>query len=210
MVSGKHEGLHAVVKDSSGTEVEVRLWSGSPHLAVQGPPGSGKTTFLDSLVRSLSENEGCKFILVDGKSVDFQDPSKLGSAVEKPYFTGELTIDINMYETLMNLLEKERRRRMILFSGYSCFSYESFINNQFKDEGDRKLDRIVLVLSEPEGKIYDQMFKLGLEDIYRLGRSVGMHVVLAANNFTQRDLAYFQTRVNINQQRYSIENLLLK
>ncbi|MCW2864133.1 MAG: cell division FtsK/SpoIIIE [Actinoallomurus sp.] len=171
--------------------VEVLLGDDPVHALVGGPPGSGKTNFLYTLIGSLSARyspDELEFYLLDFKEgVSF---GRLASKRnEKAWLPHARLIGVNINNdrefglALLRFLGRELERRGAAAREYEVTKLEEL----------RALDphgrwpRIVAVIDEfqvliqQKDRITDESLYL-LNDLARRGRSQGIHLVLASQN----------------------------
>lgn len=166
-----------VVGKTRASEIKVSFRE-VPHLLIAGQTGSGKSTFLRSLITTLYLNDArCKFDLVDLKGgLEFQlfeNLPRIAVAPDVPYAINAL-----------QRLEVRLKERMALLKEKGCKDIDAYV----KQENVAPLDRHYLVVDEAA-----EMFLAGhhapmssiqtarriLSQIARQGRSVGVHLIIA-------------------------------
>jgi DNA segregation ATPase FtsK/SpoIIIE, S-DNA-T family len=171
--------------------LEVVLGDDPVHALVGGPPGSGKTNFLYTLIGSLSARYGpdeLEFYLLDFKEgVSF---GRLASKRnDRTWLPHARLIGVNINNdrefglALLRFLGQELERR-----GAAAREYEVTKLEELRAEDpDGRWPRIVAVIDEfqvliqQQDRITDESLHL-LNDLARRGRSQGIHLVLASQN----------------------------
>jgi S-DNA-T family DNA segregation ATPase FtsK/SpoIIIE len=171
--------------------VEVLLGDDPVHALVGGPPGSGKTNFLYTLIGSLSARyspDELEFYLLDFKEgVSFgRLASKRG---ERAWLPHARLIGVNINNdrefglALLRFLGQELERRGAAAREYEVTKLEEL--RALDAEG--RWPRIVAVIDEfqvliqQKDRITEESLYL-LNDLARRGRSQGIHLVLASQN----------------------------
>ncbi|MEU5867045.1 FtsK/SpoIIIE domain-containing protein [Nonomuraea sp. NPDC047529] len=162
------EGIHSV---------DLRL--DGPHGLIAGTTGAGKSELLQSLIASLAVHnrpDEMNFVLIDYKGGSaFKDCAKL------PHTVGMVSdLDGHLTERALESLAAELRRREHLLLRGDAKDIEDY--NDYRDAG-RPLEpmpRLLLVIDEFAAMVTELPdFILGLVDIARRGRSLGVHLILA-------------------------------
>jgi S-DNA-T family DNA segregation ATPase FtsK/SpoIIIE len=155
--------------------------AGTPHLLVGGQAGSGKSSFLLSLVASLAQFHGpdrIRFLLLDPKRVTFLAPSF--QAAIASHLDGPIGFDIEDAVPALEGLCSVMEERYELFVEQTAQNIDDY--NAGVEVGDR-LERKVLVVDEFGDLIGERSEgKRFFELVQRLGakaRAAGIHLVLA-------------------------------
>ena len=170
-------------RDVSGAPVFTDLTK-MPHLLVAGSTGSGKTTFLNTLILSLlyqpsnSIKSGgpdfLRFILVDPKRVEFPVYENLPHLLCPVIYNASQTINA------LRWLTGEMERRFDVLSAAKARDIGSF-NEMALKEGTDPLPFIILIIDE----LADLMAAKGREieaaivRLAQMARAVGIHLVVA-------------------------------
>ncbi|MDH4144500.1 MAG: FtsK/SpoIIIE domain-containing protein, partial [Acidimicrobiia bacterium] len=178
----------------------VDLAAKGPHALVAGTTGAGKSELLKTLVASLAvRNRPDALNLV---LVDYKGGSAFAECGRLPHTAGLVTdLDAHLVRRALVSLQAERRRRQHELARVGAASLDEYWQLIGADpsllDGAEPLARLVLVIDEfamlaqelPE-------FMSGLIDIARVGRTLGIHLVLA----TQRPSGVVspEIRANVN------------
>ncbi|WP_131105305.1 FtsK/SpoIIIE domain-containing protein [Ornithinimicrobium sufpigmenti] len=181
-------GLAVPLGLADGGPVTVDLAVDGPHALVAGTTGSGKSELLRSLVVGLAlHNSPADLSLL---LVDYKGGSSLGACAGLPHVTGLVTdLDPHLADRVLLSLQSELRRREQVLHAAGV--------RDVRDPGQPGLPRLVVVidefrvLAEEVPQVMD-----GLVRVAAVGRSLGVHLVLA----TQRPAGVVgaDLRANVN------------
>jgi hypothetical protein len=164
--------------------------SGWPHMLIGGTTGSGKTTFIKSLLRQVNASNPSfvKVVVIDGKGeIDYF------GVVEDEFFTEEFPEVklghqevLGVFEWLVDV-EIPRRRGIVLDrarqGGQPQTAKQQFIESQPAEEADPFPALVVLVDEFAEimlaGGSNAQQFEQRVQQAAQTGRSVLVHIALA-------------------------------
>ncbi|MBO3748307.1 cell division protein FtsK [Streptosporangiaceae bacterium NEAU-GS5] len=157
--------------------VDLRL--DGPHGLVAGTTGAGKSELLQTLISALAvanRPDEMTFVLIDYKGGSaFKDCAKL------PHTVGMVSdLDGHLTERALASLAAELRRREHMLLNADAKDIEDY--NDLRDSGARlePMPRLVLVIDEFAAMVQELPdFVVGLVDIARRGRSLGVHLILA-------------------------------
>lgn len=186
------DGLpRATVGMRAGGPYVIDLVTDGPHVLVGGTTGSGKSEFLRSLVLSLalgSPPEDLALVLVD-----FKGGAAFGPLAALPHVAGVLTdLDEHLVDRALSSLRAELRRRERLFAEMGVHDLASYRARPGRRE---PLPRLVVVVDELKALVDEvPRFLDGLVRLAALGRSLGVHLVLAS----QRPTGALSTEVRAN------------
>lgn len=161
-------------RDKDNKQVIVDLCS-FPNLLIGGVSGSGKSTFLHSLIISLMAKhspETLKFILADAKRIDM--PSHNGS----PYL---LTPVIVESEKLLNALDWCIYQMEIRYDLLYTSACKNIIEYNSKHE--EKMSYIVFIMDEMSDFILadGKKFEGSVIRLMQMSRAVGIHLILSTS-----------------------------
>ncbi|WP_353507662.1 FtsK/SpoIIIE domain-containing protein [Intrasporangium sp.] len=150
-----------------------------PHCLVGGTTGSGKSELLQTLVSGLAMRAGpdeLTFVLVDYKGGSaFQECARL------PHTLGVVTdLDEHLTERALVSLGAELKRREALLASAGAKDLDDYRRRREADPALTPIARLVLVVDEFK-LLADELpdFVEGLVRIAAVGRSLGLHLVLA-------------------------------
>ncbi len=157
--------------------VVLDLVRDGPHALVGGTTGSGKSELLLSLVASLAavnRPDELAFLLVD-----YKGGAAFAECADLPHVLGVVTdLDAALTERAMTSLDAELKRRERLLGEHGCRDLTAY--HARKRPGDPALPRLVLVVDEFRALAEElPSFVAGLVRVASLGRSLGIHLVVA-------------------------------
>ncbi|MEO5608571.1 MAG: FtsK/SpoIIIE domain-containing protein [Ornithinibacter sp.] len=185
----------ALVGISSDGPWSIDLRRDGPHVLIGGTTGSGKSEFLRTLVTSLSLScppEDLTFVLVD-----FKGGSAFGSCSALPQVVGLVTdLDDQLVDRALRSLGAELRRRERVFATAGARDLEDYQRRRGPTEA--PVPRLVVVIDELRALVEELPdFVSGLIRIAALGRSLGVHLVLATQRPAGTITAEIQANVNL-------------
>ncbi len=170
---------------AAGTPMRIDLVRDGPHGLVGGTSGSGKTEFLKTLFCSLALNnhpDDLSIVVVDFKGgVDHEAIKPLPHVIDVA-----TNLDIEQFRRTIVLLKAESRRRQDLLSGAGASNIDSYRLARAANPALPRLPRLLVVVDEfgellaSEGG-REQLKEL--ESITRIGRALGVHLLLVTQNF---------------------------
>jgi S-DNA-T family DNA segregation ATPase FtsK/SpoIIIE len=175
-----------------GQAMRVDLAADGPHVLVAGTTGAGKSELLRTLVASLALHhrpEHLSLVLVD-----YKGGAAFRECADLPHVAGVVTdLDGSLADRALRSLTAEltRRERLLADAGAS-----DFVDYQGSDAGHRQpLARLVVVIDEFRALAEElPAFVDGLVRLAALGRSLGVHLVLA----TQRPAGVVTADIKAN------------
>lgn len=172
--------------------VTLDLVTDGPHALVAGTTGSGKSELLRTLVTSLAlVNRPDELVMV---LVDYKGGSAFAEAAALPHVVGVITdLDPHLADRALTSLTAELKRRERILADAGAPDLPAYQDLT----GHHPLPRLVLVIDEFRALAEELPgFLDGLVRIAALGRSLGVHLVLA----TQRPggVVSADVRANVN------------
>ena len=170
-------GLAAVVGRGARGPHVLDLVGAGPHMLVGGTTGAGKSELLQTLVTSLATGhspESVSFVLID-----YKGGAAFRGCAQLPHTVGVVTdLDPALAERALVSLEAEVRRRERLLARHDSTSLADYRAAGHHHEA--PLPRLLLVVDELR-MLIDELpsFVTGMVRIASLGRSLGIHLVLA-------------------------------
>ncbi len=184
----------ALVGMSMDGPFSLDLKADGPHALVAGTTGAGKSEFLQTLVVSLAlanRPTAVNFVLVDYKGASvFADCERL------PHTVGMVTnLDGHLTERALVSLDAELKRRELVLKEMGAPD----IDAAWERDADRAeasgMARLVIVIDEFAELVHELPdFVTGLIRIARVGRSLGVHLILA----TQRPAGVVSPEMRAN------------
>jgi DNA segregation ATPase FtsK/SpoIIIE, S-DNA-T family len=165
-----------------------------PHGLVAGTTGSGKSEFLQTMVVSLAlanRPDAMNFVLVDYKGASaFADCDRL------PHTVGMVTnLDGHLTERALTALDAELKRREHALKELQSPDVDTAWSKNPTKAATLGLARLVIVIDEFAELVHELPdFVKGLIRIARVGRSLGVHLVLA----TQRPTGVVSAEMRAN------------
>lgn len=169
----------AVIGMTREGPLTIDLVRDGPHVLVGGTTGSGKSELLQTLVTGLavaSRPDDLSFVLVD-----YKGGSAFTDCADLPHVTGLVTdLDEELTARALTSLGAELRRRERLLAGAGCKDLDDLHRRRHSDAALPALGRLVIVVDEFK-VLADELpdFVSGLVRLAAVGRSLGVHLVLA-------------------------------
>ncbi|MDQ2728164.1 MAG: FtsK/SpoIIIE domain-containing protein [Actinomycetota bacterium] len=169
----------AVVGVSVDGPFVLDLRRDGPHALVAGTTGAGKSEFLQTLVASLAlanRPDAINFVLVDYKGA-----SAFADCAELPHTVGMVTnLDGQETQRALTSLNAELHRRERRLSELRAADIDAAWDKDPDGAARAGLARLVLVIDEFAELVQELPdFVTGLIRIARVGRSLGVHLILA-------------------------------
>lgn len=177
--------------DSNGNKVELDIHEKyhGPHGLIGGSTGSGKSEFIITYILSLAVNyhpDDVTFVLIDYKGGGLAGAFKRLD-VQLPHLVGTLTnIDKSGLQRSLESIESELKRRQIEFNEAKDITNESTMDiykyQRLYHQGALKkpISHLFIISDEfAELKQQEPEFMDELVSIARIGRSLGVHLILA-------------------------------
>ncbi len=188
---------YVVVGAGADSEFALDIVSDGPHALVAGTTGSGKSEFLQALVVSLAmanRPDALNFVLVDYKGGSaFADCERLTHTV------GMVTnLDARETERALASLDAELKRRERVLRDLEAKDIDAAWAKDPDASAARGLARLMIVIDEfAELKTELPEFINGLVRIARVGRSLGVNLVLATQRPSGVITPEMQSNINL-------------
>ncbi|HRW19790.1 MAG TPA: FtsK/SpoIIIE domain-containing protein [Dermatophilaceae bacterium] len=166
-----------VLGANAGGVVELDLDRDGPHGLVGGTTGAGKSELLVSLVAALAAgNRPDELALV---LVDYKGGAAFAGCRALPHVVGVVTdLDARLTERALDSLSAELRRRERILADAGVPDLAAY--HRVRRDVDPRLGRLVIVVDELRALVEELPdFVSGLVRIASLGRSLGVHLVVA-------------------------------
>lgn len=172
----------------------IDLRDDGPHILIGGTTGSGKSELLQSLIASLAvlnRPDRLCFVLVD-----YKGGAAFKECADLPHTAGLVTdLDAHLTQRALTSLTAELRRRESLFAAVGAKDLDEYEASLAADASPPMVPRLVLVVDEFRVLAEElPAFLSGLVRIAAVGRSLGVHVVLA----TQRPAGVVSSDIKAN------------
>lgn len=180
--AGSSDSLCVVLgKNLSNDNVCLEL-SRAPHVLIGGQAYSGKTTVLKNMIVSLICNtkpSDVKLLLIDPKKQAFCALENADHLLEPIIYDAQAAI-----ASLERLVE-ECVRRYRLFQSHSVRNIDAYNNLT-----EQPMPRIVAIVDEMSFLSRQNLgdFELAVSRIAQVGRAAGVHLVLATNDLTAKNV----------------------
>lgn len=170
------------------------LRSDGPHGLIAGMTGSGKTELLQTMIASLAvanRPDAINFVLVD-----YKGDSAFKDCVKLPHTVGKVNdLDPHLVVRALESLKAELKYREHFLAEAGTKDIEDYQALQVKEPDRPPLPRLMLVIDEFAQLSKDlPNFVSGLVSIAQLGRSLGIHLLLA----TQRPSGVVSAEIRAN------------
>lgn len=160
-----------------------------PHGLIAGSTGSGKSEFIITYILSLAINyhpDDVTFILIDYKGGGLAGAFEKGK-IRLPHLVGTITnIDTNGLQRSLASIQSELKRRQIMFNEARNMTDGGTIDiykyQKMYHEGivDKPIPHLLIICDEfAELKQQQPEFMDELMSVSRIGRSLGVHLILA-------------------------------
>lgn len=174
--------------------LDIHYKAHGAHGLLAGTTGSGKSELLRTWILSLAVNfhpHEVNFVIIDYKGGGMAN--KLDAL---PHVVGKITnIDTNISRSLVSL-KREAKRRMEVFKNYpGVDDIDQYMQLYYSGNTTEPMPHLIIVSDEfAELKKEEPEFLKELSSLARVGRSVGIHLVLA----TQRPAGVVDDQIDSN------------
>jgi S-DNA-T family DNA segregation ATPase FtsK/SpoIIIE len=191
-------------KNELGEDVYTDLRR-AQHLLIGGARGSGKTTFLNSIVNTLVHKhtpDQLRCIFVDPRSSGFVQYNTL------PHMLTPTIVDAKKAIIALKWCIKEMERRIDIFSDYQCSNIESYHKDVYGKVAHKKskpepMPYIVIIIDELSDLMacYPKEYEGCIVRLTRMSSIVGIHLILSTQRPTVKVVtglmkANIQTRIS--------------
>ena len=174
--------LEAPIGIGSGDEIfslNIHEKYHGPHGLIAGTTGSGKSEFIQSFILSLAINYhpyDVGFVLID-----YKGGGMANAFVNLPHVVGTITnLEGNQIKRSLVSLQSELKRRQAIFKEYGVNHIDQYQIKYKKGEGGVPLPHLIIISDEfAELKTQEPEFMAELISTARIGRSLGVHLILA-------------------------------
>lgn len=178
-----YEGIKSILGLRAGSQpfvLDISDKSHGPHGLVAGTTGSGKSVMLQTYILSLAVNyhpDQVRFILIDYKGGGMADAFR-----NLPHVTGIID-NLQTGNTIARALASihgEIHRREQIFRKVGVSSIDDYIRFFYDDPMEEHLPHLIIIVDEfAELKSDQPEFMQELISASRVGRSLGVHLILA-------------------------------
>ncbi len=182
----------AVIGEGLDGPFAIDIRRDGPHGLIAGTTGSGKSELLQTIIASLAYGnrpDELTFVLIDYKGgAAFKD------CVRLPHTVGMVTdLDGHLTTRALDSLGAELRRREHQLAAADAKDIEDYLAGRGPD--DPPMPRLMIIIDEFAALVSELPdFVVGLVDIARRGRSLGVHLLLA----TQRPAGVVSAEIKSN------------
>lgn len=178
-----YEGIKSIIGLRAGSQpfmLDISDKFHGPHGLIGGTTGSGKSVLLESYILSTAVNYhpmDVQFVLIDykggGTSEAFRDLPHVVGVIDN--LQGERVI----FRALASI-QGEITRRLALFKEAGVNNIDSYMQSIDRSPDDKPMGHLIVVVDEfAELKDEQPEFMESLVSAARIGRSVGVHLILA-------------------------------
>ncbi|WP_375492705.1 FtsK/SpoIIIE domain-containing protein [uncultured Jatrophihabitans sp.] len=182
----------AVIGEGLDGPFAIDIRRDGPHGLVAGTTGSGKSELLQTIIASLAYgNRPDEFTFV---LIDYKGGAAFKDCVRLPHTVGMVTdLDGHLTTRALESLGAELRRREHQLAGADAKDIEDYLAGRGPD--DAPMPRLMIIIDEFAALVAELPdFVVGLVDIARRGRSLGVHLLLA----TQRPAGVVSAEIKSN------------
>jgi S-DNA-T family DNA segregation ATPase FtsK/SpoIIIE len=189
---------YVVIGGGTEGEFAIDIAADGPHALVAGTTGSGKSEFLQTLVVSLAlanRPDALNFVLID-----YKGGSAFADCARLPHTVGMVTnLDPRETERALASLDAElKRRERVLRDDIGAKDVDAAWEKDPDAAARLGLARLMIVVDEfAELKTELPEFITGLVRIARVGRSLGVHLVLATQRPSGVVTPEMQSNINL-------------
>ncbi len=181
-INAPYKSLSALVGVKSGGEfcsIDMHESYHGPHGLVAGMTGSGKSEFLQTLILSLAINYSPKDISF--LIIDFKGGGMANSFADLPHLAGTMTnLSGNELNRAMITIRAETARRQQEFKKFAVNHIDKYQKLSAERQDIEPIPHLIIVVDEfAELKAQQPEFMKQLIELARIGRSLGIHLILA-------------------------------